>query len=226
MAVDIYLREKDGDREIRIPILPEKITCESGETAFVTYDIMRRGEVAVPSGTGLSGYVWESEFPGEGRKNDPRLRGTWKAPKTYHNILEDWKEKGTKVNLIVTGYPINTDVYVRKYVGILTGAFGDIEYEVSFLEARDITIKTTKVETTETTERSSSTSSTYTIKERDTLWAIARKFYGSGTKWKTIYDANKDIIEKTAKKYGKKSSDNGHWIYPGVTLTIPGVKGD
>ena len=31
----------------------------------------------------------------------------------------------------------------------------------------------------------------------------------------------KDIIEETAKKRGMKSSDNGHWIFPGVKLSIP-----
>ena len=36
-----------------------------------------------------------------------------------------------------------------------------------------------------------------------------------------IWDKNGDIIEKTANKYGKKSSSNGHWIYPGTKLTIP-----
>ena len=61
----------------------------------------------------------------------------------------------------------------------------------------------------------------YTIKSGDTLWGISHKFYGSGSKWKTIYNANKSVIEKTAKKYGKKSSSNGHWIYPGCKLTIP-----
>lgn len=61
----------------------------------------------------------------------------------------------------------------------------------------------------------------YTIKKGDCLWNIARKFYGNGSKWTKIYDANKTVIENTAKKYGKKSSSNGHWIYPGCKLIIP-----
>ena len=52
------------------------------------------------------------------------------------------------------------------------------------------------------------------------MWLIAKKYLGSGNKWKTIYKANKDIIEKTAKKYGKSGSANGHWIYPGTKLKI------
>ena len=54
MTVDIYAREKDGNREIRFPILPERIQYKSGEAAFVSYEIMNRGEVAVPTGAGLA----------------------------------------------------------------------------------------------------------------------------------------------------------------------------
>lgn len=61
----------------------------------------------------------------------------------------------------------------------------------------------------------------YTVKSGDCLWNIAKRYYGSGAKWKVIYEANKNLIEQTAKKYGKKSSSNGHWIYPGTKLTIP-----
>lgn len=63
----------------------------------------------------------------------------------------------------------------------------------------------------------------YTVVSGDTLWGISRKFYGTGTKYNIIYDANVDVIESTAKSHGKKSSDNGHWIWPGETFTIPEV---
>jgi LysM repeat protein len=221
MEVDIYITEKSGDREIQIPILPEKININNGETTFIAHNIMDRGEVAVPSGTELAAYSWESEFPGELQANRSMQRGTWEDPETYDSTLKDWKANGTKLNLLVIGYPINIDVYLKTYNSTAKGPFGDIYYEIEFIEARDITI-TTSSSTTET-KRSAETSSSYTIKSGDTLWVIAKKFYGDGSKWKTIYDANKDIIENTAKKYGRTSSDNGHWIYPGVKLTIPGT---
>lgn len=224
MQIDIYVREKSGTREIRFPLLPEEIPFPSGDAIGITYEVMDLGEVVIPSGTELDNYSWESAFPGQYRKNDPMIRGPWIDPKNYDSILRDWLQKGTELNLLVTGYPINADVYLKEYHGKAYGAFGDISYEIAFMEARSIVVTTTKVaQTAATTTRPATTSSTYVIKSGDTLWAIALKFYGSGAKWGTIYNANKDIIEKTAKKYGRKSSDNGHWIYPGVTLTIPNV---
>ena len=225
MKVDIYIREKSGNREIRIPLLPEEFSFPSGDATFITCDIMNLGEVAIPSGTGLGGCSWESEFPGELRRNDPMIRGTWKNPKTYKNILEDWKKKGTPLNLLITGYPVNIDVYCERFIPQGVGAFGDIAYEVEFKEKRDIVIKTStdasKPTTKPTTKRPTPTPKTHKIKSGDTLWGIAMKYYGNGTKWQTIYNANKEIIEKTAKAHGRTSSQNGHWIYPGVTLTIP-----
>ena len=223
MTVDIYIREKNGTREIRVPILPEDSPFHNGDTIFATHDIMGLGEVSVPTGTELGAYSWESVFPGELRKNDSLIRGPWIDPKTYNSILNDWKKNGTKLNLLVIGYPINVDVYLKEYHGAAAGAFGDIKYEIAFIEARDIVVTTSKVETT--AKRSTTTGNTYTIKTGDTLWEISIKFYGTGTKWKTIYDANKDIIESTAKKRGKSSSNNGWWIFPGVTLTIPKASG-
>ena len=36
-----------------------------------------------------------------------------------------------------------------------------------------------------------------------------------------IYELNKDTIEAAAKKYGRSSSSNGWWIYPGTVLQLP-----
>jgi LysM repeat protein len=60
-------------------------------------------------------------------------------------------------------------------------------------------------------------SRTYTVVRGDCLWNIARKYYGSGTQWKRIYDANQDICGKPYTRGGITYV----MIYPGQKLTIP-----
>lgn len=221
MKMDIYIRERNGSREIRIPWLPETIEKDNGGGMFATYDILDKGEVAVPIGENLYTYSWEGVFPGANRTDKSLMRGTWQDPKNYDKILDAWKSAGTPLTLLVVGTPINADVLLDQYRGKYAGGFGDFEYELSFVEDRssDIKVTTTTVKTTKRAE-TNSTTSRYTIKKGDTLWDIAGRFLGKSSRWPEIYELNKSIIESTAKKYGKKSSNRGWWIYPGCVITI------
>lgn len=62
----------------------------------------------------------------------------------------------------------------------------------------------------------------YTVVKGDTLWSIAENLLGSPLRYAEIYNINRDIIEMEAQNRGKKDSSNGHWIFPGMELTIPG----
>lgn len=52
-------------------------------------------------------------------------------------------------------------------------------------------------------------SSSYTVKSGDCLWNIAKKQLGDGSRWKEIYELNKDKIS------------NPNLIYPNQSLTMP-----
>lgn len=61
----------------------------------------------------------------------------------------------------------------------------------------------------------------YTVQKGDSLWNIAKQYYGNGTKCKDIYELNKQMIEAEAKRRGKMDSNNGYWIFPGMVLQFP-----
>lgn len=61
----------------------------------------------------------------------------------------------------------------------------------------------------------------YEVKSGDTLWELAKQFYGDAAKYPVLYDANREVIEQAAKKRGKSSSSSGYWIFPGTQLTVP-----
>lgn len=225
MKVDIYIKQKSINRDIRIPLLPEEINVTTGDGKFVTYDIMGKGEVALPAGVGLSTIGWEGEFPGTNWPYPSMLRETGRAPSFYHSLLQKWKREKVMLNVMVTGHPINMDVYISKYSAKAAGPFGSLAYEIEFVEAKEITVKTTTTATAKakssSTKRSTATTTTHVVKSGDNCWNIALKYYKNGLEWPKIYKANKEIIEQTAKRYGRSSSDNGWWIYPGIRLVIP-----
>lgn len=64
----------------------------------------------------------------------------------------------------------------------------------------------------------------YTVVPGDTLWDLAITYYGSGTQWPIIYEANKAQIQADAIASGLwNPHDPGHWIFPGQVFTIPGL---
>jgi hypothetical protein len=65
----------------------------------------------------------------------------------------------------------------------------------------------------------------HTVVSGNTLWAISAQYYGDPTRWPTIYNANKDMIDAAAASAGLPYTGRwaGHWIFPGQMLLIPGA---
>jgi len=63
--------------------------------------------------------------------------------------------------------------------------------------------------------------STHVVQVGETLWSIALQFYGTGTKWEEIFNANADILDDTAKRMGESCSERGRFLYAGTPLLLP-----
>ena len=230
--MNIKLIPVGNGSKFTFPALPEKIQAKYG-AKYQSFDIISQGAVKVPKGTDVAEFSWDGVFFGKSKRKEPIVKkNSWKEPNECVKVLNDFMKNETVLNLIVTETWINVDVTISSFQPRPAGAYGNVEYSITFVQKKPLQIYTTNelqiakfVKKTKPRNDSGDTSgggSTYTVVSGDTLWGIATKKLGSGIKWTSIYDANASTIEAEAKKHGKASSDHGHWIWPGEVLTIPG----
>lgn len=214
--MDIYITEKETGARIALSMLPEKLNC-NGSTKFQTYDIINMGEVKLPRGTNLLSFSWSGTFPGSSRKTHSFVKSQhWKPPKELVNLFEQWRKNGTILILLITETWINHEVMLSNFTGTPTGGCGDVSYDVTFVENREIKIYSVSElniassARTHRPEPAAAAATTYTVKKGDSLWAIAKKFLGDGRRYTELYELNSAII-----------GNNPNLIYPGQIFTLP-----
>lgn len=85
-----------------------------------------------------------------------------------------------------------------------------VAYTFEFMETMDINVVADpSKKTTHSSSGKTSSGKAYITKKGDSLWIISKKFYGTGTKWTVIANANKKIIS------------NPNKIGPGLKIIIP-----
>ena len=228
--MNIYLTDVENGADFCFPANPEEIAC-TFDSVYQTYNIISLGEVVVPKGRKAARFSWDGYFWGTPRRRQPFIVGTWKKPDGCIEILDRWRKKERILRLMVTETPINIDVTISKFVYKPFGGLDDYKYSIQFTEYRELKMYTTaemgvtsyEKKTTPRVDASSQSAGTaYTIQDDDTLWGIARKFYGDGMKWEVLYEANAEVIERDAReKLGFSSSNRGWWIGAGTQIIIP-----
>lgn len=208
-----------GGREINIPVLPAKLNVSSpGKNERVT--VLDLGEVLLLRKKGLRILSWESFFPAD---SAPYTTGQVRDPISIIQAIQKARDSKTPVRFLITG----TDLECNIRMGIesfeyeeRSGELGDLYYTIKLYEWKDTSPKkivlpekkNTPAKTQEPARagKPEKKSKTYTVKKGDCLWNIAKKFYGKGSDYTKIYNANKGTIGK-----------NPNLIYPGQVFTIP-----
>ena len=93
--------------------------------------------------------------------------------------------------------------YVERVTTKISGS-GSSQQTVSMRKVVDRIKDVSILGEDEEKEEGSTGGTDYTVKAGDTLWWIAKQFLGKGTRYVEIYEANKEAIEATAKRHGKR----------------------
>lgn len=211
----------------RLPVNPEEIEISSTQ-AIKKYEILKLGQIANPTYMELKEYSFEAEFP-HNPLHYVETSGDFRDPDFYLRLFEQWRQKKEPVRFIASngiGDDINTLVLIEELtITEKAGEEGDKYVSFQLLEYREFGKKSVVVVTQEPTAAAPvvavakkeepaptvnpKSTGTHVVQPGDTLWAIAKKYYGNGNQYTKIFNANKDKIK------------NPNLIYPGQQLVIP-----
>lgn len=208
---------KMGDTAFRFPVLPSSFNM--GNSSIIeTSNIVNLGEVAVFGGNQLKTISISSFFPS--KRYHFCTYNTFPQPYKCAGMIEDWRASGKQVRLIVTGTSINLLALIESFEYGERAGTRDVEFTLTLKEYKPITIKTIPpaTNTPEPAPRPVDTSDntnkqkTHKVKKGDCLWDIAKKYYGKGSLYPKIKEANKS-------KYPSLAKNN--IIYTYMELIIP-----
>lgn len=209
---DIVLPVNPAEIEVVMPHLNKRLT------------LLNMGTVNLKGNRDVATVTISSFFPG---RDSPFWRYAKMTPKKYRARIENWKDSKETKRLIITDMGINLAMLIDKCSFRVKEGCEDIYYTLELSEYRTLNVPSVamplQVRDNGLKQRpdAATTPKTHTVGGGDTLWSIAKKFYGNGSQSSAIYTANSATIEAAAKQHGKSSSNNGWWIYSGTVLTIP-----
>lgn len=226
----------DGGDVLTFPITPAELNIKVGSKNSVV-TLINGEDINILKSPALTEVEFEARFP---MRKYPYSR-QYTDFQIYYDKFKELKEKKKSFHFIVTRttpsgkrlWDTNILVGLEEFnVKESADEGDDVLIDFKLKQWKHYGVTTIQVPqkaptTTSTsneprpTENKAKEPETYTIRSGDTLSKIAKDKYGNASLYTKIYNANKSAIEADAKKHGKQSSSNGHWIWAGLTLTIP-----
>ena len=218
--LELYLKENDSN-VLRFPVTPSEVICETSAN-ISTESVNELGNVSLFSGVELKSIPIDSFFPNK----DYSFCTYNNIEKPYELVrkLETWQNNGTKLRYIVSDGYTNIPVMINSFTYQEQDGTGDVYFNLSLVEYKEIKLNKTSSSDnsnsnnnatnrpTENAPKPSGENKTHKVVKGDSLWSIAQKYYGDGSKYTKIKEANKD-------KYTSLSKNN--IIYTNMELVIP-----
>ncbi len=211
---------------MQLPVAPEKLSVKiKGSNKTLT--LVNEGEINFLRYPGLTEISFDIVLPMLGKYP---FASEYKRPDYYLNTFEYLMTERKPFNFIVSRtapsgrllYDYDIKVSLENYTVTEDAKNGfDVTVSITLKQYIEYATKIVKVVKTEDDKppvlseektRDSGSApkvSTYTVASGDSLWKIAKKYYGNGAEYTKIYNANKDKIK------------NPNLIYVGQVLTIP-----
>ena len=220
---DFYLKK------CLLPVPPSKLTLKISN-ANKTVTLINEGEVNLLKQAGLTDVEFECLIP---QVEYPLAvyKSGFKGADYFLDYFESLKTSRKPFQFIVCRrrpdgnglFDTNMKVSLEDYQITEDAKNGfDLKVKIKLKQWRDYGTKTvrirseTKVEAVSQRETDSSpapeAAQTHEVQKKDCLWKIAKKFYGDGSKYTVIYEANRGIV-----------GGNPNLIHPGQVLTIPPI---
>ena len=199
----IYLSIDDGAQGFRLPVNPPEIEVEIPGQGK-TYRIISLGEINSIQTPSLSEISFESFFPAQ---RYPFVVGEeLLEPSRYVEMIDEWRRDRKIVRLIVTDgtVDINMLASIEDFTWReVAGAVGDIEYEMTLKQYRPYGPKLVQINTQtqnnqtvavaakkETRQQTKPQPKVHVLQRGETLWALAQKYLGNGSRWTEIARLN------------------------------------
>ena len=214
--------------EILLPIAPKKLQVKIGNNNK-TLNLINEGEINILKKSKLTEINFDALLPNV-KYPFATYKDSFKNSAYFLENIEKLKTSEKPFQFIVSRkmpsgkilYDTNIKVALEDYTITEEAENGfDSNVSIKLKQYKDYSTKTVQITikqerprpvVTQKPSRPAPTApqtKTYTVVRGDSLWAIARKYYGNGKQYTKIYNANRNKIK------------NPSLIYPGQVLVIP-----
>lgn len=178
--------------DFRFPVRQKELSVyEENDIATVTID--GYGEVSKTTNMKLRTFEIESFFYDPTKPVPPYAKPYTRTINTMEDInwfLHDIQRSNKVVPFKIFGMDVDTTVQISKYEWSTKDGTGDMYYRITLIECKDPGTNTVKDGREKENNPAINNKDTYIIKRGDTLYNIAKKYYGDGNRYMEIANKN------------------------------------